>query len=75
MAKQIRVPPHNQEAEACVLGSLLIDKNAVVSVAEFLRPEHFYKETNGLIYQAVLDLYEDRQPVDLVTLKEKLKKS
>lgn len=71
---EVRIPPHSEEAETCVLGSLLIDKDAVVTVAEFLRPEHFYKETNGLIYKAILDLYEERKPIDIVTLKEKLKK-
>lgn len=70
-----RIPPHNEEAEACVLGAILIDKDAIVSVAEFLRPEHFYREANGLIYQAILDLYEERQPIDIVTLKNKLKKA
>jgi len=74
MPEPVRIPPHNEEAETCVLGSLLIDKDAVVTVAEFLRPEHFYKEANSLIYQAILDLYEKRQPIDIVTLKEKLKK-
>lgn len=69
-----KIPPHNAEAEACVLGSLLIDKDAIVSVAEFLRPEHFYEETNNLIYKAILALYEERQPIDIVTLKERLKK-
>ena len=70
----IRVPPHSEEAEACILGSLLIDKDAIVAVAEFLRPQHFYDQNNGLVYQAVLDLYEERKPIDIVTVKEKLKK-
>jgi len=69
-----KVPPHSEEAEVCVLGSILIDKDAIVTVAEFLRPEHFYKEANSLIYKAILDLYEERKPIDIVTLKEKLKK-
>ncbi len=71
---EVKIPPHSQEAEACVLGAILIDKDAIVSVAEFLRPEHFYNPNNGLIFQALLDLYEDRKPIDIVTLKEKLKK-
>ena len=74
MAQATRVPPHSQEAEACVLGSVLIDKDAVIGVAEFLRSEHFYLEANGLIFRAILELYEDRQPIDIVTLKERLKK-
>lgn len=74
MAEEVRIPPHSDEAEACVLGSILIDKDAIVTVAEFLRSEHFYKEANKLIYQAILKLYEDREPIDIVTLKERLKK-
>src|SRR4030042_2219030 len=74
MAEPIRITPHSEEAEGCVLGSLLIDKDAVVTVAEFLRPEHFYSQINGIIYQAILDLYEERKPIDLVTLKERLRK-
>jgi replicative DNA helicase len=71
---EIRIPPHSEEAEACVLGAILIDKDAIVAVAEFLRPEHFYNENNALIFQALLDLYEERKPIDIVTLKNELKK-
>ena len=70
----LKVPPHSEETEACVLGAILIDKDAVVTVAEFLRPEHFYKEANRSIYEAILKLYEERQPIDIVTLKNELKK-
>lgn len=70
----LKVPPQSEEAEISVLGALLIDKDAIISVAEFLRPEHFYKEPHRLIFQAVLSLYEERKPIDLVTLSEKLKK-
>lgn len=69
------IPPHSEEAETCVLGAILIDKDAIVTVAEFLRPEHFYSQANSLIYQALLELYEERKPIDIVTLKEKLKKN
>lgn len=71
---EIKIPPHSEEAEACVLGSILIDKDAIVAVAEFLRPEHFYNENNGLIYEALLSLYEERKPIDIITLKDELKK-
>jgi len=71
---EIRIPPHSGEAESCVLGAILIDKDAIVAVAEFLRPEHFYNENNALIFQALLDLYEERKPIDIVTLKDELKK-
>ncbi len=75
MPRKTRVPPHSEEAETSILGAILIDKDAIVNVAEFLRSEHFYNPQNGFIYQALLDLYEERQPIDIVTLKEKLKLS
>jgi len=71
---EVKIPPHSNQAEESVLGSCLIDKDAVVAVAEFLRPEHFYNENNGAIFKAILSLYEERSPVDIVTLAEKLKK-
>lgn len=74
MTNALKVPPHNEEIEQSVLGAILIDKDAIVAVAEFLRPEHFYEEKNSLIYEAILELYEARQPIDLITLTEKLKK-
>lgn len=69
-----KIPPHNLEAEASILGSLLIDKDAVITVAPILQPEHFYKEAHKRIFRAVLDLYEDREAIDLVTVTDKLKK-
>jgi len=75
MPDKIKVPPHSSEAETSVLGAILIDKDAIISVAEFLRPEHFYDERNGKIYKAVLDLYEERSPIDVITLTDRLKKN
>lgn len=69
-----KLPPQSEEAEVSVLGALLIDKDAVISVAEFLRPQHFYNRSYGRIYEAALELYEEGVPVDLVTVAEKLKK-
>jgi replicative DNA helicase len=71
---QVRVPPHSQEAEESVLGAMLIDKDAVIAVAEFLLPEDFYDERLSDIYQACLDLYEARTPIDVLTVTERLKK-
>ncbi len=71
---KVRVPPHSQEAEESVLGAMLIDKDAVIAVAEFLLPEDFYDERLRDIYQACLDLYEDRTPIDVLTVTERLKK-
>lgn len=70
-----RVPPQNLEAEQSVLGSLLIDKDAIVKVAESLGSEHFYRQQHAEIYRAILQLYEKRQPADLVTVSDILKKN
>lgn len=71
-----KLPPQNIEAEQSLLGALLIDKDAIVSVAEILRIDHFYKsEQHGSIYSAILELFEKREPIDLVTVTEKLKQS
>ncbi len=69
-----RLPPQNLEAERSVLGALLIDKDAIVKVAEFLRPEHFYKDGHGRVYTAILSLYEKREPADMITVPDELKK-
>ncbi len=70
----IRVPPHSQEAEESVLGAMLIDKDAVIAVAEFLLPEDFYDERLREVYEACLDLYQNREPIDVLTVAERLKK-
>jgi replicative DNA helicase len=69
-----RLPPHNIEAEQSVLGSLLIDRDAIIKVAAYLKPEDFYVSANGTIYKAVLDLYNKREPTDFVTLSDELER-
>lgn len=75
MEEVLRLPPNSPEAEMCVLGSILIDNDAVLNVSDFLRPEHFYNQNHGKIYKAMMDLYEDRMPIDIVTVFEKLTES
>ncbi len=67
--------PHNDNAERSVLGSILIDKDAIIGVSEILKPQDFYSDLNGIIYGAMLILYEERKPIDLLTLTEQLKKN
>lgn len=67
-----RLPPHNVEAEQSVLGSLLIDRDAIIKVAAYLKSDDFYIHANGSIYQAVLDLYNKREPTDFITLSDEL---
>jgi len=71
---QIRVPPHSDNAEVSVLGALLLDKDAVIAVAEFLKAEDFYDDRHREIFECAIQLYEDRVPVDVLTVSEKLKK-
>ena len=70
-----RLPPQSLEAEQSVLGAILIDRDAVVEVAEFLRPADFYRQANGKIFEAVLELFEKREPIDIVTVAEALERS
>jgi replicative DNA helicase len=69
-----RVPPHDEVVEQSVLGAILIDKDAIIDVAEFLRPHHFYKEANGKIFAAMISLFENHEPLDVVTVTAQLKK-
>jgi len=73
-ALRIRIPPHSEDAEASVLGALLLDKDAVISVAEFLDGLHFYDDRHKEIYECILNLFEQRIPVDVLTVSETLKK-
>ena len=70
-----KLPPQNIDAERSVLGAILIDKDAIINVAELLRPEYFYSEAHKDIYDAIVSLYEKRQPIDVVTLTNQLKRT
>jgi len=69
---QEKIPPQNIEAEQSVLGALLIDKDAIIKVADMLEPPDFYKESHGVIYQAMLDLFEHHEPIDILSLSGRL---
>ncbi|KPL24995.1 MAG: replicative DNA helicase [Anaerolineae bacterium SM23_84] len=69
-----RLPPQNIEAEQSVLGSLLIDHDAIIKIAPFLLAEDFYREAHGEIYAAILDLHERREPADFVTVCDELER-
>ena len=65
-----RIPPQNIAAEQSVLGSMLIDKTAIVKAIEILKPDSFYRDAHAFIYEAILDLFDKGEPVDLVTVTE-----
>ena len=67
-----KVPPHDAEAEQAVLGSMLTDRDAVISAIEVLKEEDFYRTDNRLIYSAILNLYNRAEPIDIITVKAEL---
>lgn len=67
-----KLPPQNIEAEKSLLGSLIIDREAINKVADFLRPEDFYNKSHQNIYRAIFTLFEKREPVDLLSISNKL---
>ncbi len=71
-ADHLRVPPHNIEAEASVLGSLMLDKDAIIKVADLLKVGDFYKDDHNFIYETMLALYEEREPIDVLSLSNRL---
>lgn len=66
-------PPQNLEAEVSVLGSILLEKDAITRIADILKPDDFYSDAHKIIYESMIDLYEKHQPIDLITLTNKLK--
>src|SRR3989344_3070888 len=71
---QVRIPPHSPEAEESVLGALLLDRDAIIAISEFLKSDDFYDDRHREIYECALELYEDRIPIDVLTVSERLKK-
>lgn len=70
----VRIPPHDEEAEQAVLGAILIDKDAIISVSQLITAENFYDDRHKSIFEAMASLYEERKPIDLLTLTDVLKK-
>ncbi len=72
MPADVRIPPQNLEAEQSLLGALLIDKDAMLRIADQVRPDDFYRQAHADIFQAMLDLTEKREPIDLLSLSNRL---
>lgn len=68
-----KLPPQNIEVEKSLLGSLMLDKNAIIKVADFLQPRDFYKRDHQQIYQVIVELFEKGEPVDLLAVSTRLK--
>ena len=67
-----RIPPHDEEAEQAVIGSMLTDKDAVASAIEVLKPDDFYADYNKTIYEAIMNIYAKAEPIDIITVKNEL---
>ncbi len=68
-----RIPPNSMEAEQSVLGAMLLDKEAISVAAEILKDGDFYREVHNEIFMAIVDIYNAGEPVDLITLTDRLK--
>lgn len=68
-----RVPPHSIEAEQSVVGAMLMDKDAIMTASEIITGEDFYQKAYGVIFDSIVELFNESKPVDLVTLQERLK--
>ncbi len=67
-----KIPPHDIDAEQAVIGSMLTDKDAVIDSVEVLKPDDFYRQDNKTIYEAILNLYNRAEPIDIITVKSEL---
>jgi replicative DNA helicase len=72
MSQMERIPPQNLEAEQSLLGSLLIDPEAVIKVADIVRPDDFYRDSHGKIFESMLQLFERHDPIDILSLGNRL---
>lgn len=72
LTNELRIPPHNLEAEQSVLGSLMLEKDAIIKIADLLKVGDFYKDIHNTIYETVLELYEQRDPLDVLSISNKL---
>ena len=68
-----RVLPHSIEAEQAVVGSMLMDRDAILTSSEIVCGEDFYQTAYGVIFDTVVEIYNEGKPVDLITLQTRLK--
>ncbi len=70
-----RLPPQNIEAEQSVLGALMLDKNSIIKIADILYPGDFYRDVHNIIYHAMIDLYGKGEPLDILSVTNRLRAS
>ena len=72
---QDKIPPQSLEAEKSVLGSIIMDRDALNKVADFLNPEDFYSSNHQIIYATALNLFEKHEPIDLLSISNRLRET
>ncbi|OYP44128.1 replicative DNA helicase, partial [Lachnotalea glycerini] len=68
-----RVLPHSIEAEQSVVGAMIMDREAILTASEIITSEDFYQHQYGVLFEAIVELYSEDKPVDMVTLQDRLK--
>lgn len=68
-----RVLPHSIEAEQSVVGAMLMDKEAILTASEIITGQDFYQTSYGVIFESMVELFNEGKPADLITLQERLK--
>ena len=68
-----RILPHSIEAEQSVIGSMIMNRDAIVTASEIITGDDFYQQQYGIVFEAMVELYNENKPVDLVTLQNRLK--
>lgn len=68
-----KIQPHSAEAEQSVIGSMIMDRDAIIAASEILTSEDFYQHQYGVLYDAMMELFNEGKPVDLITLQNKLR--
>ncbi len=69
MSDLLKIPPHNKDAEMAVLGSIMIEKNSIARVLDILTPDDFYMNEHGIIFRAMMDLFDKNAPLDILSLQ------
>lgn len=67
-----KIPPQNIETEESLLGCLMIDKDAVIKISDLVFPEDFYRESNKIVYEVIRELYSRQEPIDILTITNRL---
>lgn len=70
-----KIPPQNKEIEVAVLGGIMLDSGAMIQVAQILKPDHFYVNAHNLVYSAMVRLFSESKPIDILTVSEELKRT